>query len=272
MVEWRHRARGSEALKLDDVDLTDLKRFAHGFPDDVFTRLRAEAPVWWHPPTLHTPDQVGFWVVSGHAEVLAVVADAASFSSERAPGAAGGGTIIEDLPYGFASGVLLNMMDDPRHQRIRRLVTPAVAPRALAALEGELRARTTAILDAVAPKGCCDFLLEVAVELPLQAIAMLLGVPDADRHDLMTWTNATLTYDDRELGATSDASQRAAAAMSAYGTALIEAKRAEGGDDMVATLCAARRRRRRRRWAAPRGPRAAHVLQPTDRGGKRDHP
>jgi cytochrome P450 len=226
-------------MALEDIDLTDLDRFTAGFPHDVFTVLRHEAPVWWHLPTRHTPDGVGFWVVSRHGDVLDVVGDAATFSSEGAPGSAGGGTIIEDLPYGFAAGVLLNMMDDPRHHRIRRLVTPAVAPRALAALEDELRRRTGTILDTVAGRGRCDFLMEVAVELPLQAIAMLMGVPNEDRHDLMAWSGTSLTYDDRELGGTSDAVQRAAAAMAEYGTALVADKRATGGDDMLATVAAA---------------------------------
>jgi len=224
---------------LEGIDLTDLGLFAAGFPDDVFTVLRREAPVWWHEPTSHTPDGVGFWVVSRHVEMLSMASDAATFSSAGAPDAAGGGTLIEDLPYGFAAGVLLNMMDDPRHHRIRRLLTPAVAPRALALLEPELRTRTAAILDAVVPRGRCDFLLDVAVELPLQAIAMLMGIPDEDRHDLMAWTNATLTYDDRELGSRSTSSEQAAAAMATYGTALIERKRGEGGDDIVATMALA---------------------------------
>ena len=226
-------------MGLEDVDLTDLGRFASGFPHEVFTRLRAQAPVWWHEPTARTPDGVGFWVVSRHAAVQAMASDAETFSSERAPGAPGGGTLIEDLPFGFASGVLLNMMDDPRHQRIRRLVTPAVAPRALAVLEPELRARASAILDAAAARGRCDFLVDVALELPLQAIAMLMGVPEEDRHDLVAWTNATLTYDDRELGARSPASERAAAAMADYGTALLARKRHHGGDDIMATVATA---------------------------------
>jgi cytochrome P450 len=224
---------------LADIDLTDLDLFGGGFPDDVFIRLRSDAPVWWHEPTTHTPDGVGFWVVSRHAEIQAVASDAEAFSSARAPDEPGGGTLIEDLPYGFAAGVLLNMMDDPRHHRIRRLVTPAVAPRALALLEAELQTRTAAILDAVVARGRCDFLLDVAVELPLQAIAMLMGVSDDDRHDLMAWTNATLTYDDRELGSPSVRSEQAAAAMAAYGSALIERKRAEGGADVVATVARA---------------------------------
>jgi len=221
-----------------DVDLTDLEAFAAGFPDDAFTALRRSAPVHWHPPTPHTPDGVGFWVLSSYDAVVAAAADAVTFSSERAPGAPGGGTLIEDLPYGFAAGVLLNMMDDPRHHRIRRLVTPAVSPRALARFESELRARTAAILDAAAA-GRCDFLVDVAVELPLQAIAILMGVPEADRHDLLAWTSATLTYDDRELGAHSARSQEAAAAMAAYGTDLLGRKRREGGTDILATVTGA---------------------------------
>jgi len=224
---------------LDDIDLTDLAFFASGFPDDAFTRLRREAPVWWHEPTSHTPDGKGFWVISRYAEIQAVGADAETFSSARAPDAPGGGTLIEDLPYGFAAGVLLNMMDDPRHHRIRRLITPSVAPRALALFEGELRTRTAAILDAAAARGSCDFLVDVAVELPLQAIAMLMGVPDEDRHDLLAWTTATLTYDDRELGTRSTGSEQAAAAMAAYGSAFIERRRVEGGDDIVATVARA---------------------------------
>jgi cytochrome P450 len=226
-------------MRLQDIDLTDLDRFVGGFPHDVFTLLRHDAPVWWHPPTVHTPDGTGFWVVSSHAHVLEVVSDAATFSSAGIPDAAGGGTLIEDLPFGFAAGVLLNMMDDPRHQRIRRLVTPAVAPRALALLEGELRARTAVILDAVADRGSCDFLMDVAVELPLQATAILMGVPNEDRHDLMAWSGASLTYDDRELGGTSAAVQEASAAMAAYGTALMDRKRSVGGDDLLATVAGA---------------------------------
>ncbi|MGA2521719.1 MAG: cytochrome P450 [Acidimicrobiales bacterium] len=224
---------------LGDLDLTDLDLFTAGFPHDAFTRLRRQAPVWWHEPTPRTPDGTGFWVLSRHAEITAVAADADTFSSERAPDAAGGGTLIEDLPYGFASGVLLNMMDDPRHHRIRRLVTPAVSPRALAAFEAGLRARTAAILDDAVARGRCDFLVDVALELPLQAIAMLMGVPEGDRHDLVAWTNATLTYDDRELGTRSAASEQAAAAMAAYGTDLVQRKRTGDDADVMSTVACA---------------------------------
>jgi cytochrome P450 len=226
-------------VNLQDVDLTDLDLFAEGFPDEVFTRLRREAPVWWHPPTEHTPDGVGFWVISTHRDAMAMAADAQLFSSERAPGAGGGGTIIQDLPYGFAPGVLLNMMDDPLHRRIRRLATPAVAPKALAAMEMELRDRAGRIVDAIADRGACDFLSDVAVELPLQAVAALMGVPDADRHDLMAWSNTTLDFEGRELGETNQAVAEAAGSMAAYGSELIAEKRKVPGDDIISALAQA---------------------------------
>ena len=221
---------------LDSIDLTDLDLFAGGFPHEVFAQLRRRAPVWWHEPTAQTPDGVGFWVLSGYEPVMAAVSDADTFSSERGPGADGGGTLIQDLPYGFAAGVLLNMMDDSRHQLLRRTVTPSVSPRALARMEGELRRRTVSILAAAAQKKTCDFLLDVAVELPLQATAMLLGVPEEDRHDLMRWSNATLDYEGRQLGESNEAAAQAAASAATYGSALIEHKRSEGGDDMLCAL------------------------------------
>ena len=219
-----------------DVDLTDLDRFASGFPHDVFTRLRREAPVWFHPPTTHTPGGEGFWVISRYADVLAVATDARTYSSERGGAREGGGTLIEDLPSGFATGVLLNMMDDPRHQKLRRLATSTVSPRALGVLEDELRARTAAIVDAAVARGRCDFLLDVAAELPLQAVARLLGVPQEDRHRLFAWANATLDYDGRDLGELDERTRVAQASMFEYGAWLIGEKRRAPGDDMLSAV------------------------------------
>jgi cytochrome P450 len=232
--------------ELDDIDLTDLDVFADGFPHAAFARLRAEAPVWWHPPTSHTPEAEGFWVLSRHADILAAAGDTETFSSDgaalrgRTCGSEGGGTLIEDLPGGFASGVLLNMMDDPRHHRIRKLVTPSVSPRRLALIEADLAARTEAIVAAVAERGSCDFLVDVAAELPLQAIARLMGIPQDDRHQLFGWANATLDYDDHDLGESSAKAQDASAAMFAYGTRLIEEKRRCPADDIISAVANAR--------------------------------
>jgi cytochrome P450 len=231
----------------DQFDLTDLDHFVDGFPHQTFRWLRHHAPVYWHEPTAHTPDGVGFWVLSRHADVRAAVSDADVFSSEGAPDASGGGTLIQDLPKGFAAGVLLNMTDDPRHHQIRKLVTPAVTPRAVADMEASLRARVVAILDAIgggdgvgAGDACrCDFLTEVALELPVQATLVLLGVPEEDRHQLVAHTNAILAYEDRELGEETAATRDAAGAMAAYAAALLEDRRRSPGDDLFSAMVTA---------------------------------
>lgn len=220
------------------MDLTDLGRFEHGFPHEVFTELRRTAPVSWHEPTEHTPGGVGFWAVTSYAEAVAVGSDPRRYSSVAGPGQDGGGTLIEDLPVGLGPGVLLNMSDDPRHGPFRKLLTPSLLPRALRAIEDDLTRRARTIVGAALEKGECDFVLDIAAELPLQAVAQLIGVPQEDRHLLFGWATATLDYDDRELGQRSERSLQAAAEMYAYGGELIERKRREPGDDLMSVVAA----------------------------------
>jgi cytochrome P450 len=220
----------------DDIDLTDLDRFAAGFPHHVFDELRRSTPVWFHPPTRHTPGGEGFWVFSRYADIVNAAADATTFSSETGGDREAGGTTLEDMARDWAIGVLLNMMDDPRHAKFRKLLTPKVAPRTLAAIEADLRRRAVDIIDAAVAKADCDFLVDVAAELPLQAVAQLVGVPQQDRHQLLNWANVTLDYDDREVGEATERTQRASAEMFAYGTSLLELKRREPADDLLSVV------------------------------------
>jgi cytochrome P450 len=220
----------------DNIDLTDLDRFAAGFPHHVFDELRQTSPVWFHPPTAHTPGGEGFWVFSRYADIVNAAADPTIFSSETGGEREAGGTTLEDMAREWAIGVLLNMMDDPRHAKFRRLLTPSVAPRTLAAIEEDLRRRAVDIIDAALAKADCDFLVDVAAELPLQAVAQLVGVPQQDRHQLLNWANVTLDYEDREVGEATERTQQASAEMFAYGTSLIEIKRREPADDLLSVV------------------------------------
>ncbi len=222
-----------------DVDLTDLDLFADGFPHALFADLRREAPVRWHPATEHTPDSVGFWVVTSHELAREIAADPGLYSSAAAPGQEGGGTLIEDLPVGLGPGVLLNMTDDPRHAAFRKLLMPSVLPKALREIEDDLRSRSRRIVADAVAKRDCDFVLDIAAELPLQAVSQLIGVPQADRHRLFGWANATLDYDGRELGQASERSQQAAAEMYAYGAELLASKRESPGTDLISVIAAA---------------------------------
>ena len=218
------------------IDLTDLDLFADGPPHEVYRYLRDEAPLYWHEPTAHTPDGEGFWCLTRHEDVDWAAKQPALFSSVGGGDREGGGTIIEDLPQGFAAGVLFNMQDDPRHHHIRRLVTPWVSPKQLRAVEAGLAERRDALLDAALAKGEVDFLVDVAAELPLQAIASLMGVPQEDRHFLLDWADATLDFDDHDPGGSSKRAQSAQAEMSAYSTRLLAEKRACPADDLLSTI------------------------------------
>jgi cytochrome P450 len=216
-------------VNLEGVDLTDLDNFAEGFPHLLFVHHRAEAPVWWHEPTAHTPDGEGFWSVATYAESLQVLSDPVTFSSERGGDRACGGTLIQDLPV---AGVVLNMMDDPRHARIRRLVSKGLTPLTVRRLEDELRRRAGALLDAVPDGEPFDFLVDVAAELPMQMICILLGVPETDRHELFAAVEPGFDF------RTGNGTEREPVAfdMLAYGHALIAEKRARPGDDMLSVV------------------------------------
>lgn len=222
-------------MDLSGIDLTDLDQFANGFPHDLFTQLRRAAPVWWHEPTAHTPDGEGFWSVHTHAECMAVIHDPLTYSSETGGDRPYGGTTIPDLPV---AGLMLNMMDDPRHQRVRLLVSKGLTPRRIERLESELRRRATVLVDDALAAETCDFVSTVAGELPMQAICILMGIPEADRHRLFEWIEPSFDFkDDREAFETNDEVARAATAMFAYGTQLIAEKRAHPADDMLSVVC-----------------------------------
>jgi cytochrome P450 len=215
-------------------DLTDLDNFANGFPHHLFELHRREAPVYWHEPTLHTPDREGFWSVATYAETLQVLKAAETYSSERGGQRACGGTLLQDLAI---AGIVLNMMDGARHLRIRRLVSTGLTPRTVGHLEAELRRRTRLLLERIEDGRPFDFLHDVAAELPMQAICILLGVPEEDRHELAESVDHAFDFrGGREAFETTPEGAAAHARMFEYGRALIAAKRAQPTDDMLSVV------------------------------------
>ena len=220
---------------LADIDLTDLATFADGFPHALFALHRREAPVHWHEPTEYTPDGEGFWSVATYAETLAVLRDPQTFSSERGGERTGGGTLLQDLEM---AGRVLNMMDDPRHNRIRRLVSAGLTPRTITRVEEDLRERTRRLLD-TAPHGePFDFLNRVAAELPMQMICLLLGIPETERHWLFEVVEPLFDFKgsrrsfDPPTAEQLESRQR----MHSYGTQVIAQKRAHPTDDMLSAI------------------------------------
>ena len=219
---------------LADIDFTDLDNFADGFPHSLFAIHRRDAPVFWHEPTENTPDGEGFWSVATHAETLAVLKDPVTYSSVTGGQRPFGGTLLQDLPI---AGQVLNMMDDPRHALIRRLVSSGLTPRMIRRVEDDLRARSRVLLDASGPGTPFDFLVDVAAELPMQMICILLGVPDSERHWLFEAIEPSFDFGGSRKGEVRRLSvEDAGSRMYAYGSRLIAEKRSAPGDDMLSIV------------------------------------
>ncbi len=219
---------------LAQIDLTDLDNFANGFPHELFAVHRREAPVFWHEPTDNTPDREGFWSVATYPETLAVLKDPVAYSSVTGGARPYGGTLLQDLAI---AGQVLNMMDDPRHSQIRRLVSSGLTPRMISSVEDDLRDRTRRLLDAVQPGEPFDFVVDIAAELPMQMICILLGVPESERHWLFEAIEPQFDFGGSRKAALSPISvEEAGSRMYSYGQQLIASKRAEPTDDMLSVV------------------------------------
>ncbi len=226
------------AAALSEIDFTDLDNFANGFPHDLFALHRREAPVYWHEPTEHTPDSEGFWSIATYPETLAVLKDQVTFSSVTGGDRPFGGTLLQDLAI---AGQVLNMMDDPRHSQIRRLVSSGLTPRMIRRVEDDLRARAGRLLDAVVPGEPFDFLVDIAAEVPMQMICILLGVPESERHWLFEAIEPQFDFGgSRKASLAQMSAEEAGSRMYAYGQELIASKRAAPTDDMLSIVANAK--------------------------------
>ncbi|MEZ5165500.1 MAG: cytochrome P450 [Acidimicrobiales bacterium] len=224
-----------------DIDLSDLDVFADRCPHDWFTWLREHAPVWRNPPT-EASDNEPFWNVTSYELITEVHRAGTLYSHQTGPGRNGaGGITLTDLDAERGPGLQMVMTDPPKHTSYRKLVNSGFTPRMIRRLEDAFRLRTTAILDQVTPHGSCDFVTAVAAELPLMAIAEIVGVPQDDRDKLFDWSNRTIGGADEEYsqspdGGDFDDSTNAMIEMAMYAHDLTERKRQAPADDLWTRL------------------------------------
>ena len=175
----------------------------------VFEAMRRDDPVHWHV------DSAGleFWCLTKHADVQWVSRDPVTFVSGA------GFTLVDIDPNDLQGSTMRQMlpgMDRPEHTRFRRVVGKGFSPRTLRLVEDHLELKARTIVDNIIERGSCDFVVDVAAELPLQAIAELVGVPEADRRRIFEWGNAMTGIDDPEFGGDREASMAASANMMQY--------------------------------------------------------
>jgi cytochrome P450 len=184
--------------------LHDPSSYVKGVPFDAIEGLRAGGSVAWvdEPELPGLPAGPGYHLVLSHSMVTRVLKDPMTFSSSV------GGTQIrdpateEDLRY--VQRMMLNM-DPPEHSRLRRMLGRSFTPRAIAALEGRIAEHARLIVDRMlSDPSECDFAKDVAADLPLLALADVLGVPTEDRWLLFDWSNRVIGFLDPDYAVSSD--------------------------------------------------------------------
>jgi cholest-4-en-3-one 26-monooxygenase len=229
----------TQAAQATGFDPTDPDLMQAGVPHQELLTLRRTAPVSFIEQEPHAragfPEHTGYWALSKHADVAAVSKDSTNFSAFQ------DGVIIRFGPDMDREGVeqtrfLLINHDAPDHTKLRQIVSRAFTPRAIAQLHDDLARRSREIVAAAVEKGEGNFVEDVAAELPLQAIANLLGVPQEDRGKLFEWSNQMMSYDDPEVEG-----DQAVAFMEilAYSMGLAEERRRNPQDDIVTKLVSA---------------------------------
>ncbi|ORA56133.1 cytochrome P450 [Mycobacteroides franklinii] len=217
----------------DGIDFTDPELFVRGIPERELAELRRVAPVWWNrtPHGAAGFDDDGFWVVTKHKDVKEVSIRSDVFSSEA-------NTSLPRYPVTAAremieasSHVVMLYMDPPRHTRLRQIISKGFTPRAIGRLREELNDRAQAIAKAAAQTQHGDFVEHVACELPLQALAGLLGTPLDEREKLFHWSNMLVGSEESEEDA-----QTARVELLTYAMHMAASKIAEPGDDICTAL------------------------------------
>lgn len=212
-----------------EVDLTDTELYRHGFPHEVFTTLRRDDPVHWQPfpdglPGLHDP---GFWAITRHAHVQQVSRDAELFRSHEGP-------MLGLQPE--MNGAMLVSMDGPSHIRQRRLINAGFTPRMVRRLDERTRSWAVDIVDRAVEQGTCNFVRDVAYQLPMHVISDIVGIPLEDREWLFTLTTDFLQAGDPESPLTLEEQRALQLKMFEYGQALGETKRTDPADDIWTVL------------------------------------
>ncbi len=216
---------------LHDIDLSRRELFRQGFPHALFARLRREAPVWRHPDTPGVRDAVGeagFWVVSTLELTRRIARDWQGFSSLDGP------SLRRFEPERRNTGLVA--MDPPAHTRMRGLINRGFTPRMVRKLEEQVRGWARRVVGAVLEKGSCEFVSEVAYQIPMHMIADIVGIPESDRSYVFDRVNDYMRAGDPEVAITDEEKTKLELEVFAYAQELGRRKRARPDDDVWSVL------------------------------------
>lgn len=197
-------ASGNPDRPYVDVDLSSRAFWSGDMVerDKNFAVLRERDTITWHPPfedqLLDDPDDHGFWAITSYDDLIEVTKRHEDFLS-------GPGILMESLPADFVEAGQSSIgMDPPRHTQLRRLVASAFTPKQMRRIDDMIRRNATGAVDNLLAKaeaggGQTDFVAECAELLPMNNIADMIGVPDADRKEAMLQLKIATSWDDPEV-------------------------------------------------------------------------
>jgi cholest-4-en-3-one 26-monooxygenase len=219
----------------EGFDFTDPDVLVHRIPHEEFAELRRTAPVWWNAQSRGSVgfDDEGYWVVTRHADVMTVSRDSETYSTWENTAIVRFSPDITREGIEMQRFVMLNI-DPPQHTKMRAIVSRGFTPRAINSLRAALTARAERIVREALSAGTGNFVTDVACELPLQAIAELLGIPQEDRRQIFDWSNEMIGYDDPEYGGVDP--MVSAAQLLAYAMKMAEERQGAPADDIVTKL------------------------------------
>lgn len=188
-----------QALSVDEIDLSEPEFWTRPWEEreGAFLTLRRERPMSFHAErdfgVAEVPVGDGYWAVTRHADILEASRTPEVFCSSR------GATSIPDLPPPFLEffGGMINM-DDPAHQRLRKLVSAGFTPKQLSRVSHDVETAAREIIASVAEKGSCDFVTELSAPFPIRIVCDMLGIPQSQHAFVFEKTNVILGAGDPE--------------------------------------------------------------------------
>ena len=205
--------------------------------EGAFLTLRREQPVSWSDEWEFEgspfPKGPGYWSLASHEDVWHVSRNPQLFSSGR-------GVNIGDMPIEISEffGSMI-AMDDPKHFRLRSIVSKGFTPKEIARVEDYVRQKAAAVVDRLLeqfPERECDFVAEVAAPMPLQIICEMMGIPPEDEERVFRWTNVILGVGDPEYAGTFEELMMVAMEIYQYAQALGEDRLKNPKDDLTSIM------------------------------------
>lgn len=211
------------------IDLVNPDNYARGVPNLWLKELRLDTPVGWHEDPING---VGFWAITKREDLDFVSKNPKLFSSAERT------CLMREMDEEavIMQRMMMINMDPPEHLQNRRIVNKVFMPKVIDEKLAHIRHIAREIVDRVAARGECEFVSEVATDLPLIVICELMGIPREDRQLIFDCTNTMVFADDPDMSTSEEDGQAAAAEIYTYGMKLLEQHHKNPTDSITGML------------------------------------